>query len=167
MPFEYETNTTAVIDALKSYNTTTSNPDLSSGLTTRIDNDNIQLRDFEILGQQTINLPAVFVRVVNADEEFMSLGTTGPSKAHKLKTVQYQILAIYRREGIYSSHSELLTETYRLAENIEGVFQAELTLSNTALWCNPRRTEFSSAYEFGGSWEKAVLVELEAKYRFR
>lgn len=168
MGFSYETNTSAVIQALLDYNTTTATVDLSSGLTTRISNDNIKLFDMEVGGYQSRNLPAVFVRAINSDEEFASMGETGPTGSHKFKTVVYHIFGVYRREGITSSHSDLLTETYRLAKNIEGIFQKELNLSDTALWCNPRRTEFTAPTPFGdGSWAKGVLVELEARYFFR
>jgi len=168
MAFNYETNVNALVQTLKDYNTTTAAVDLSNGLTTRIESDNIKQHDIEVAGVLGWNLPAVYVRIVNADEEFVGLGITGPSGNKKEKTVKYQIIGIYKREGLESDHADLMTETYRLAKNIEGVLQAELDLSGTALWCNPGRTEFSAALEIDtGAWVKAVVVDVEAKYFFR
>lgn len=168
MPFDYEANITAVVNALKGYNTSTADVDLSSGLTTRIKQENISQDDPEIMGIRSDRLPAVYVRLSTADEEASSLGNTGPAKSKKFKTANFEIIGVYRREGIGATHSDLMTECYRLAENIEGVFQAEHNLSGTALWCNPVRTSFTPPVQLDtGAWIKGLMVELEAKYIFR
>lgn len=165
MPFDYEANLTAVTNALSQYNTTTSSPDLSSGLTTRV--KNVFARDPRITPPRNLDLPAVFVMISNKEEDFAGLGATGPTGNRKSAQVTYDIFGVYIKDGATDSHSTLLTETYRFAENIEGVFQAELDLSNTALWCNPQSTNFAPALQNEGSLIKAFLVQLVAQYHFR
>lgn len=168
MPFDYESNIAAVINALKGYNTTTSSPDLSSGLTTRLDNANILQGNLEIQGVQSVKLPAIYVRVIEAGEEPAGIGETGPTGAQKFKTARYEIVGLYRREGIGTPISSLMTEVYRLAENIEGVYQKELDLSNTALWCHTVETTFSTPLQHDtGAWVMGVRMNLEARYLFR
>lgn len=165
MPFDYEANTTAVKNALTSHNTTTASPDLSSGLTRRV--QNIYIDDPEIVSIRQLTYPCVFVRLSNKDEDYASLGATGPTGNKKTATVVYDLIGLYHKDGAHTAHSGVLTEIYRLAENMEGVFQAETTLSTTALWCNPKKTEFIGPFSSDGIWVKAVLVELEARYLFR
>lgn len=165
MPFAYQTNTAAVVNALSQYNTTTASPDLSANITTRV--KNVYNDNPQIFGVRFDELPAVFVWADSADEEYGSLGETGPSSNRKYKSATYNILGIYRKDGAHTPHEAALTEIYRLAGNIEGVFQAEHTLSGTALWCNPASTEFLDPGLLGGVWAKGVLIKLEARYLFR
>lgn len=168
MPFDYEANITAVLNALREYNTSTAVVDLSSGLTTRLDNNNIIQGNIELSGVQSVRLPAIFVRTVTSVEEASGLGATGPTGNRKLKDVNYEIVGLYRREGIASKVSDLMTEVYRLAENIEGVFQKEFRLSTTALWCHPSDTTFSTPLQHDtGAWMMGVRVNLNARYLFR
>lgn len=166
MPFDYEANVAAVRNALTNYNTTTSNPDLSSGLTTRV--RTIRVDDPEVASVRLNELPAVFVRVQSGDEEAAGLGSTGPlaSNVQKFKSVRYEVISMYGRDGMHTDSPDHLTESYRLAENVEGVFQAEFRLSNTALWCHPERTDFGSV-QFGNVRVKAFVVTLNARYMFR
>lgn len=168
MSFDYVGNLTALTNCLKDHNTVTASPDLCQSMTTRIAKDGVVADDLEIVGAQGRNLPAIFARMVSADEEYESLGVTGPTGNRKLKTVTYEIVGLYRRDGVTASHESLMSEVYQLAANIEGVLQAEMKLSNTALWCNARRTDFSGAFEIdAGAWVKGVRVEVEARYFFR
>lgn len=168
MPFDYETNIGAVVNALHDYNTTTAVVDLSSGLTTRIDNENVIQGNIELQGVQSVKIPAIYVRIIDADEAAASIGETGPTGANKFKNVRFEIVGLYRREGIGTPLSSLMTEVYRLAENIEGVFQKELDLSNTALWCHPEGTTFSTPLQHDtGAWVMGLRVNLEARYFFR
>lgn len=168
MPLDYEANIGAVVNALQDYNTTTASPDLSSGLTTRVDNNYVVQGNLELSGQQSIKLPAVYVRIIDSDEEGAGLGETGPSLNKKFKTIRYEIVGLYRREGIGSTISDLMTEVYRFAENIEGVFQAEFDLSGTALWCHPVNTTFSTPLQHDtGAWVMGTRINLEARYLFR
>jgi len=165
MPFDYEANVAAVVQALTDHNTTTASPDLSSGMTTRV--QNIYSADPETVSKRADSFPAIFVRISTKDEEYASLGQTGPTGNKKMATVTYDVFAFYKKDGTYTQNQTLLTEVYRLAENIEGVFQAEMKLSNTALWCNPLRSEFFGPEIIQGVVVKGLLVELEAKYLFR
>ena len=165
MPFDYEANLDAVANALSNYNTTTANPDLSSGLTSRI--KNVFKNDPEVASIKNLDLPSVYVRIASKDEDYESLGGTGPTGNRKRGSVTYDIIGLYMKDGAVDPHSTLLTETYRLAENIEGVFQAEYQLSNTALWCNPASTNFSPSFGYQGALVKGVLIQLRAEYFFR
>jgi len=80
----------------------------------------------------------------------------------------YDVFGMYQREGIYSQEQDVLNEIYKLASNIEGVIQSEMTLSNTALWCNIEETDFSPvAVADDGIFIKSVKVNISAKYLFR
>lgn len=165
MPFDYENNLTAVYNALSQYNTTTAAVDLSSGLTSRV--KSILKSDPTINPPTSLMLPAVYVMISSKEEEFGGIGLTGPSGARKFANVIYHIFAVYMKDGATDPLGTILTETYRLAENVEGVFQAEMKLSNTALWCNPTKTNFTPSFPNNGSLIKGFLTELEAKYHFR
>ena len=85
-----------------------------------------------------------------------------------MKKVIYDVFAMYMKEGANDSTENLLVDVHNLARNIEGVFQAEFDLSNTALWCNPRTTIFANVpADTEGSWVRTILIELEAMYHFR
>jgi len=167
MPYDYSINLIAVTQALKDYNTTTASPDLSDGLSERINNDNILATDPELVKPRADRLPAVYVIIARKSESASSIGMTGTTGVKKQALVEYEIFGIFGKYGGHSPHSELLTDVYKLAKNIEGVFQAEYKLSNTALWCNPISTEFSPALDIGEGFAKAVLIKLEASYFFR
>lgn len=167
MGFNYVTNLGKVINALKDHNTITASPDLSTGLDTRINNDNILKTDPTIETPRSDRFPAIYVLINNKEELYETLSAPGPTGAMKRAEVTYDIIGIYGKHGGYSPHSELLDDVYTLAGNIEGVFQAEYNLSSTALWCNPGSTEFSTAMDIGDGFVKAVLVRLTAQYLFR
>ena len=167
MPFDYEANITAVRNALRTQNTTTANPDLSSGLTTRV--QTVEIDDPEVSGVQWRDLPAVYVRLGSASEEAAGLGPSGPltTNVRKFKEVTYEVSGLYHKEGAAQATRDVMTEVYRLAENIEGVFQREYQLSGTALWCHPEASQFGQGVLGDGSRIKGVLVTLRAKYLFR
>lgn len=165
MAFDYENNLEAVVNALTEYNTTTSEIDLSEGMTSRV--KTVFNNDPNFFGSRIDLLPAIFVWMDTAEEEFASLGHTGAGGNKKSKTVTYNVLGVYVKEGAVSSHEGVLQEIYRLAENMEGVFQQELTLSGTALYCNPSSTQFLEPGQMSGAWVKGVLMKLEARYLFQ
>lgn len=167
--FNYTTNLAAVVQALKDYNTTTAAIDLSAGLTTRIPDDNIMAGDPSVSMIRNDRIPAVFVRINSADENFLSIGPTGPTKNTKEKNVVYDIFAMYAREGVNATFADTLNEIGNMVRNIEAVFQAEFQLSATALWCQARRTSIANVPldSQGATWIKTAMIELEAKYYFR
>ena len=165
MPFDYETNVAAIQNVLLAHNTTTASPDLSSGLTTRV--RNVLVDDPEITAIQWDDLPAIYVRVISADEEAASLGPTGPTGVRKTKNATYELVGMYIRDGASGLGRTHLTEVYRLAENLEGVFQAESNLSSTALWCHPASTNFGAFGLGEGSRVKGFVTTLRARYHFR
>ena len=167
MSFNYITNLNAVVQALKDYNTTTASPYLSDGLSTKIDNDNILKTDPEISPPRADRLPAIYVVIRSKEESSTSIGPTGPNGVKKGAVIEYEIYGIFGKYGGHSPHSELLEDIYKMAGNIEGIFQAEYDLSNTALLCNPVSTEFSPSIDIGEGFAKAVLIRLEAHYMFR
>lgn len=167
MSFEYVTNLTALKDQLLAYNTSTASPDLSADCDLRIREDDVHVGDPTLTHIRNDRYPTVFVRLSNASEEFQSIGTTGARGVKKAKTVTYDIFGFYRRDGAATSYGDLLQDAYRLARNIEGVIQADPTLGGTAMWANPRSTQFANIPFDGGTWVKAVLVEVEARYLFQ
>lgn len=166
--FEYKTNLTAVVDALKDANTTTANAYLSQSLTSAIDSDNIingNPETYQIVGTR---LPAIFIRIPNAQEEFMGIGPTGTNRNKKEKTINYQIIGMYPRPLAYQKESDALEEIYNLARNIEAVFQENYRLSNTAMWCAPTETNFDGPFQLeDNTMLKTVVIDLQAKYQFR
>lgn len=165
MPFDYEANVGAIYNALVAYNTNTAVVDLSSGLTTRV--KNIYRNDPAIVGLRGDIYPAVFVRVNKKSEDFAGLGFTGPAGARKTAVVEYDVIGFYRKDGAYGTQAQVLLELERLAENIEGVFQQESSLSGTALWCQCKETNFFGPFQDGEAWIKSVVCNLEAHYQFR
>lgn len=167
MPFDYEANVAAVNNNITAHNTTTATPDLSSGMTTRV--RTIRVDDPDIAAIRWQELPAVFVRVQAAEEEPSGLGLTGPgaTRVQKFKTAIYEVIGLYPRDGAHTTNRAHMTEVYRFAENAEGVFQQEFTLSGTALWCHPERTDFGAFQVEGGDVVKAFVTTLRARYLFR
>jgi hypothetical protein len=165
--FDYRTNITAVLNALQDYNTTTASPDLSGSMTARIPDENIVVGDPDVSMLRMDRMPAIFIRLDSGAEEFSEIGPTGPTKAHKFKTVTYSIFAMYARAGGSQQNDE--TSVMNMLRNIEAVFQAEYTLSGTALWCNPKSSVIANVPidAEAATWVKTVMVELEAKYFFR
>lgn len=168
MPFEYVTNITAVRQVLLDHNTTTATPDLSADLVTRIGTTtSIVIGDPETQMVRFDDYPAIYIRVADKEEEAAGLGETGPARARKTANVTYDIIGLLGKESGIASHASVTTDLYRMARNIEGVFQQESNLSTTALWCHPSRTEFAAPLDIQGSLVKAVLIEVEARYHFR
>lgn len=168
MAFNYGTNLDAVINVLKNSNTTTSSPDLSGGLTTRIDSDNIFKADVETVGIKNYNFPQIFVRISNKTEDFAGLGNTGLSNSRKSAEVIYDVVGLYKKEGAWSKHDDLLTDVYKMADNIESVLRQNITLSNTALWCQPQTTDFLDPVSGDkGIWVKGFMMTFKAMYHFQ
>ena len=167
MAFDYNTKLAAVIKALKDYNTTTSTPDLSSGLTSRIDDANILGFDPMLETPRADRMPAIYVMIDRKDEDYSALGSTGPSGSMKKAKVDFNIIGIVGKNGGWEGQSTTLADVYDLAENIEGVFQKEFKLSNTAMWCNPVQTDFGAAVKLGEGFAKVVVIKLRAEYLFR
>lgn len=165
MPFDYEANIGAVYNALLNANTTTASVDLSSGLTSRV--KNVYKNDPAVTSVRADSYPCIFVRITSKDEDFGSLGATGVAGNKKLATCSFDVIGLYHKDGVAGAHATVLNEVYKLAENIEGVFQNNLTLSNTAMWCNPKRTEFFGPFQSEGVFVKGVLIQLDARYLFR
>ena len=78
MPFDYESATTAVVNALNGYNTTTSTPDLSAGMTRRV--RAVYRTDPEIFNPRGDVFPVVLVRIVvkEVSSSFLYFTTTLP-----------------------------------------------------------------------------------------
>lgn len=166
--FEYKTNVDVVVNLLKKYNTTTATPYLSASLTSSIQSDNIKNENPELVTFRADNLPAIFVRISNATEDFSGIGPTGTNNCRKEKTIIYDLIGIYPVTGLARDENEKLEEIYNMSRNIEAVFQQNPRLTNTALWCNPRSTDFTGPFSIGeGLFLKTVLIELETKYLFR
>jgi hypothetical protein len=145
--------------------------DLSDGLgaTRRIQDANIKVGDPDVEMMRADRLPAIFVRIDTGEEDFASIGATGPSKNRKDKTVVYSIFAVYGRAGGSERHVSAMTGIAKLVQNIEAVFQAEFQLQNTALWAQARRSVFSNVPldPQGSTWIKVAAIDLEARYFFR
>ena len=170
--FDYQVEADAIITILKDANTTTSSPYLSQSLTSIIDNDNIQNMSPASMPIRGDRLPALFLDIDRATEQFESIGETGVGKNLKRKSVSFRIYAVYPRSqttgGMQGSQKDNLNEVYRLARNIEAVFETNFNLSNRALWCNPANTVFSSGFQLeGGTLVKVADIQLDAEYLFR
>lgn len=165
--FEYVEQLVTLKDLLLEHNTCTASPDLSMDMDLRIRKSDIHLGDPTLTHIRNDRYPSIFVRLADAQEEFQSLGTTGARGVKKAKTVTYDIFGFYRKDGASAEYGNLLQDAYRLARNIEGVIQANATLDGSAMWANPKNTQFANIPFDGGTWVKAVLVEVEARYLFQ
>lgn len=167
--FEYQTNLNSVINVLRDHNTTTASPDLSANLSVIVPRttSSITINDPEVTSMARHEMSRIMVRIANSEDNFDGLGLTGPSGVRKKKKVTYEVFGFIRKNGATTQHTDLLQDAYDLARNIEGVFQAEMRLSNTALWCNPVRTDFSPAVGGDQFLLKGVLLQLEAVYHFQ
>lgn len=170
MSFELETNINAVVQALKDHNTTTASPYLSQSLTSgQMTQASIKIGDPDIETIQGARYPCIFVRVAKLQDAFAGIGRPGSATTNvrKQATVTYDVVGIYHKDGGHASFESLMKETYKFARNICGAFNAEFTLSNTALWCQPAMTSFSEPVNYQGGWAKGFLIELEATYLYR
>ncbi|MEA3279474.1 MAG: hypothetical protein U9Q38_02585 [Thermodesulfobacteriota bacterium] len=168
MGFDFEARIGNIVNALKDYNSATSSPDLSGGLTARVIDDNIlPVRSEKIRAAwRGDRFPALFVRVPNAEEEFMTIGgMSGVQNARKQMTVTYDIVGFLGLEGAHKSFENLDSEMRILAKNISSIFYKENTGSGTALWVAPVNYQFDFE-DVEGSLVGAVLVQLEGKYFF-
>lgn len=169
--FNYNTNLTAVLNALRDYNTTTSTPDLSDGLGEgrRVKDENIRIGDPDVEMIRANRLPAIFVRIDSANEDFSGIGETGSTKNSKFKDVTYSIFAVFGRAGGSERHADAMEGVSKMVQNIEAVFQTEFDLSSTAMWCQPKRTVISNVPldPQGATWIKVAAIDLEARYFFR
>jgi len=165
--FEYHSYLANVVQALKDYNTTTSSADLSANLSVRVSNDYIKGMFPKIEQVRDDNMPAIFVSINTKDEEYAGLGATGASGTKKMATVNYDIYAFVGKQAGWDAHSTTTQDMHYLARNIESVFQAEYKLSNTAMYCNPMKTEFSNPLNINQNQAMVVYIQLQAKYLFR
>lgn len=167
--FDYNAALNAVVQALKDSNTTTSTTPLSNGLTTPLDSANIVKGDPSVTRVRQDRLPAIFVRISNASEDFLDIGATGPTGNSKQKDVVFDIFAMYQKEGAQADYASVLDAIGKLAQNIESVFQREFRLSGTAMWCQVKSTAIANVPidSDGSTWVKTALLELEARYFFR
>lgn len=167
MSFPYNTLTTAVINTLKNHNTTTGSPDLSAGLNVKVDSDNIILGDIRLIQPRADRLPLICVLVNNKTEEYSGIGATGPGRHKKQGTANIQIGVIVGKYGGYEDDSTVLTDLYKLAANCESTFQAEYTLSNTCLWCNPASSSFVDVFNYGDGFARPFVINLTTEHLFR
>lgn len=167
MGFPYNTLTTSIINVLKNNNTTTSTPDLSSGINVRVDNDNIILADIRLIQPRADRMPLITVLVESKSEDYSAIGATGPTRNRKSGTANIEIGFLVGKYGAYEADSVALTDIYKLASNAESVFQKEYTLSNTCLYCNPESSSFLGAYNYGEGFARPFIITLVTHHLFR
>lgn len=167
MPFPYNTLASAVINALKDHNTTTAAPDLSAGLNVRVDSGNIFLGDIRLIQPRADRLPLISVMINSKTEEYSGIGATGPGKHKKQGQANIQIGVIVGKYGGYEADAVVLEDLYKLAGNCETIFQAEYTLSNTCLYCNPASSNFADIFNYGEGFSRPFLINLESQHLFR
>lgn len=168
MGFDFDARLNNIVNALKDYNSATSSPDLSANLTTRVEDDNIIPTKTRAVRPtwRGDRFPAVFVRVPEANEEFITLGgMSGVENARKQMTVRYDIVGFVGQEGAHRSIEVLDQEMRLLARNISSIFYKENTGSGTAIMVHPTYYNFD-AEDVDGALVGAVLVQLEGKYFF-
>lgn len=170
--FDYQTEIDNIVSILQAHNTTTASPVLGQSLTAAINSDDILNLTLERMPVRGDRLPAIFIEVEKADETFQSIGPTGANNNLKEKVVQFRVYGVYPKSGgssaMLGNEKDVLNEVYRLARNIEAVFQQELTLGGRACWCNADNTTFSPGLQItDGTMVKVCDITLTAKYMFR
>ncbi len=169
MALNYEDKVAAVKNTLLKYNTTTAGYNLLAASLTAgsLNDDNIFTADIETLSIRANQFPCIFIRAVDKSEDFADIGVTGVGNNYKQAEMTLQIVGMYRKDGAYTDNATLYDEVYRLASNIENVFRQDMTMSGTAMWCQPVSTTFVGPFENNGVWIKGCEITLKAKYHFR
>lgn len=162
--FDYHGEATRIVNILTNANTTTASPYLSQDLSTTV--QVIEVNDPEKIALKWRDLPAIYVRITDAQEEFESLGFTGVAGSKKRKTPTFELFGLYAKEGRSQATSSMLEHVYDMARNVEAVFQSEARLSNAALWVNPARTDFGDVI-VNGEAIKGFRIDLVGTYLFR
>jgi len=165
MAFNYSSKVTALYNAINNANTTTCSYDISTGLDERI--KKIAIADPAVVNLRNYEFPAIFIKIENKSEEFEGIGGTGSARELKSADVTYQVVGLYKKYGSTSTNDALLTDIYKLADNIETSIREEYTLSGTAAWCQPESTDFIGPFEGEGTLIKGVMISVKAKYYFR
>lgn len=165
MAFSISSKLGNVVSALNDANTTTAAFDLSSNLAHRI--QHIEADDPAVRPARDDEHPFIWVWVGPMEQDFDELGVNAVVGVTKRMKVTYKILATIHKSGMTAQHKTALDDIYKLADNINTLFQNNLTLSATALWCNAKAIEFLGPVGKGGNYIKGALIDLEAVYLYR
>ena len=163
--FPYLTTLDAIVGVLNAANTSTADAYLSTGLSTTV--QMVRDDDPEVVNMAKMKMPAVFVRCNAKDSEFSSLGNTGPSRNRREAFISWDVIGIVQKQGILNTQKSLTRSLYQLAQNIEAVFENNVTLSGTALWCDPNNTTFSEPVANGSVVFKGCKVTVKSKHLYR
>jgi len=155
---DYVNKITTFVDLLRSHNTTTATPDLSSSLTTRI--QTITVAEPDVVGSRHGFYPQIMVELGNANENETQIGDF--SGRRKIKDVTYNVWGFYKKEGMSKNQSQQLTDFYQMASNIEAVIKRESTLSGTALHVGVVSTDFTERRE--NNLIKVLRIETSVRY---
>ncbi len=145
MPIDYKDHLATIKGILFNANTTTASVDLSASLTSRVPDAGIFAGDIETKSIKAYEYPCVFVRAEDKTEEFVTMGVTGGTGNYKQAEVTYNVIGLYRKEGMYSPNETLLEDVYNLARNIESVFRSNITLGGNLFMVQPRINRFHRA----------------------
>src|SRR3990167_4599300 len=104
MSFDYSAKLTAVKNALTTYNTTTSSPYLSDSLTSAIDSNNIFLEEPKFSSLRGNRYPAIFISISHADQGLIDIGN---GNSNKEKTVVFDVVGVYKKEGGSATYESL------------------------------------------------------------
>jgi hypothetical protein len=170
MPLDLVANTAAIVQALQDYNTTTAAAYVSQSVgSSQIDSRNIMAGDPEIEAVRADRIPGIYVRVSSWESQPGAIGKTGvgAGRVHSRAKVIFDIIALVRKDGGATAYSTLLKDVSNLARNVEGVFRHEYTLSGTAMFCQPVRTNFIVTMDDQNRWVRGFVMELEASYNYR
>lgn len=159
MAISYTSKLSTLKTVLDTANTTTATPDLSGSLTTRI--RNIYKDDPAIRGLRGDDTPALFISINRAEEDETQMGDFTNRKKEKL--IVYDIHGIYKKESYAEQHSDLLTDFYQMADNVEAVLKKESDLSGTALHVSVVDTEFKGEQP-ENTLLKVFKIGLEVRY---
>lgn len=158
MGIDYVNKARTVVDVLRAFNTTTAAIDLSSSLTTRI--ASITVADPAMVGARRGDFPCIFVNIARANEEETQIGDYAGRR--KQKTINYEIWAFYKKEGLSKTQDANLQDMYQLASNLEAVIKRNGTFSSTALHVGGVDTDFKQSQE--NNLIKAIKVETQVRY---
>lgn len=165
MEFDYESRAAAIISVFTAANTQTSDPFLSEDLSTTV--QTIIMDDPEAIGIRWNDLPALFLRVRDSENEFGTMGNeSAAGRGRHFKTVRWELFGLYKRDGRAQKSSSLLTLVYDFARNCEAVIMNNPKMGGTALWAIARRTDFGDVL-VNGDAIKGFRVDLEARYFYR
>lgn len=161
---DYNRAINAVVEAIHRHNTTTASPDLSYGLSSRV--ETVEANDPGAFYGRSDRLPAVIVNLESKSQSIEQIGvfpTTGTQI--RRATVNYEVWGVFQRAAVSTRKEEALADKWRFADNIEAVLAKNFQFSGTALQITAIDADFTPRAENDLTEVFRLRVQVEYMYR--